>query len=306
MQRYKKKTYFCKLKKEIISNTMKPTILTLALTLILTMTAVSVKGQNDLLPAPVEGEQTVHHRAYSLSYNPQHNEPSWVCYLLTREHAAGSLKRKDSFKADPLVTDGSATPTDYSRSGYDKGHLAPAADMSWDSTVLDECFFMSNMSPQTHAFNAGLWKRTETMVRDWAIIYDSLWVVTGPVFTVGTIRQCTTFIRCDTGMHCDTITDCITLIETPDSLKTIGKNHQVSVPEYFYKIVYNPRTYQAVALLVPHENKKGSLKNWAVTVDVIEEISGLDFFPELDDELEEQIESNICIPCWDWERNKSR
>ena len=262
--------------------------------------AWGVHGQNALLPAVVEGQQVVHHTAYSLGYSRQHGQPAWVAYMLTRQHAQGDLPRKDSFKADPLVEGGSATPADYTRSGYDKGHLAPNADMSWDLTVQKECYYMSNMSPQTHAFNAGLWSRLEALVRDWAIALDSLYVVTGPVLSAATIMDCHTVIRCDVDGVCDTMTDCVTLIETPNAMRTIGKNTTVTVPEYFYKVVYHPASHQAIALLVPHENKKGPLKAWAVTVDAVEAVTGLDFFPDLDDELEDAVEGNICVPCWNW------
>ena len=264
--------------------------------------AVSAGGQNCLLPSDMEGEQHICHTAYTLSYNPQHNQPSWVAYLLTSKHAQGDLKRKDSFKADPLVTNGSATPDDYRSSGYDKGHLAPNADMNWDLTVQQECFYMSNMSPQTHAFNAGLWSRLESLVRDWAIAYDSIYVVTGPVLTEATVKQCYAVIRNRVNGVCDTSWDCVTLIQTTAPFEYIGKKHLVSVPEYFYKVVYCPSRGEAIGFLVPHENKKGLLQSWVVTVDDIEHVTGIDFFPELDDELEDRIESTVCVECWDWDR----
>lgn len=273
--------------------------------LLFLLLAVGASGQISLLPSDMEGEQRVVHTAYTLSYNPQHNQPSWVAYLLTREHALGDLPRKDRFKADPLVEGGSATKDDYKNSGYDKGHLAPNADMNWDKTVQQECFYMSNMSPQTHAFNAGLWSRMEALVRDWAIKYDSIQVVTGPVLNATTVKRCSAIIHCNiekTGLRCDTAWDCITLIQTTDPFPTIGKKHLVSVPDYFYKVVYCPARQQMIALLVPHENRLGPIEAWVVSVDDLELVTGIDFFPDLDDELEDRLESTACVECWEWDK----
>lgn len=268
--------------------------------------AVGASGQNEvlvpakLLPSDMEGEQRVTHAAYTLSYNRQHNQPSWVSYILTREHALGDLPRKDSFKADPLVTGGSASKADYTNSGYDKGHLAPNADMNWNLTVQSECFYMSNMSPQTHSFNAGLWSRMESLVRDWAIEYDSVFVSTGPVLNAATVKRCNVTISCGLDGTGDTSWECITYIQTTEPFKTIGKTHTISVPDYFYKVVYCPSICQAIALLVPHENRQGPLQAWVVTVNDIELVTGIDFLPDLDDELEEQVESSVCVDCWKW------
>ena len=261
--------------------------------------AMNVVAQKTLDPAPVKGQQTVRHTAYALSYCEPHEQPSWVSYLLTRSHALAERPREDRVKADPAVRTGSATPKDYTHSGYDKGHLAPNADMRWDAQVQDECFYMSNMSPQSHAFNAGLWKRLEELVRDWAIEYDSLYVVTGPLLHCDKLTHCTSLIRHDASGQCDTLTRCIPLTDgTP--MASIGQENHISVPNYFYKVILDKRRHQAIGFLVPHENKKGNLQAWALPVDLIEEATNLDFFHELDDELEEQLEANVCIPCWSW------
>ena len=273
--------------------------------------ATGSRGQNCLLPSDMEGEQRVAHTAYTLSYNAQHNQPSWVAYLLTREHALTTLPRKDSFKADPLVKD-CATPDDYKNTGFDKGHLAPNADMNWDTKVQQECFYMSNMSPQTHAFNAGIWSRMEEQVRQWAIEYDSIYVVTGPVLNESTVKECHTIISFHADGSSDTTWDCVTHIATHEPFKVVydtkskkAKKHRVTVPDYYYKIAYCPARKQAIAFLVPHENKQGALmQSYVVNINTIELVTGIDFFPELDDGLEEEIESNTCIECWTWPKEK--
>ena len=261
---------------------------------------MTISAQASLDPAPVKGQQTVRHTAYTLSYSERHEQPSWVSYLLTRDRANAERPRKDCFKADPDVRTGSATPKDYTNSGYDKGHLAPNADMRWSAQVQAECFYMSNMSPQTHAFNAGLWKRLEELVRDWAVEYDSLYVVTGPLLHGDKLTHCTSLIRCDASGRRDTLTRCIPLTDSVGELAPIGQANRVSVPRYFYKVVLDKRRHQAIGFLVPHENKKGPLQAWVLPVDLIEEATGLDFYHDLEDGTEEQLEANVCIACWSW------
>ena len=110
-------------------------------------------------PKPIIGEQIVNHLGYSLSYNEKNEQASWVAYELTADQVRGTVKRKDSFRSDPLIKTGSASLSDYKGSGYDRGHLAPAADMKWSTTAMSESFFMSNMSPQLPGFNRGIWKK---------------------------------------------------------------------------------------------------------------------------------------------------
>jgi endonuclease G len=90
-------------------------------------------------------------------------------------------KRKDNFRSDPKVKTGSAALSDYKGSGYDRGHLAPAADFKWSATAMSESFYMSNMSPQVPGFNRGIWKNIESTVRNWAVENDEIYIVTGPV-----------------------------------------------------------------------------------------------------------------------------
>ena len=265
---------------------------------ILVFTSFSALAQIPLLPQTDDSNSVIRHTAYTLAYNERHEQPQWVYYLLTREHALAEMPRKDSFKADKSVATGSATPADYKGSGYDKGHLAPCADMRWDKTVMEECFLMSNMSPQSHGFNAGIWSRMEEQVRQWAITYDSLHVITGPVLSQQLVVIERSIIHCKDTL-CDTLRSSDTLIDNRGDYPTIGAN-QVSVPRYFFKVVYNARNMQALGFLVPHANTKESLKAFAVPVELIEEATGINFFAPLPDDLEEALENSLCIPCWQW------
>lgn len=229
----------------------------------------ATQKQTDLrLPAIGNARAVVTHQAYVLEYNEACEQALWVAYLLTSQHAAGDLPRHDHFCADKAVPTGSATLADYRKSGFDRGHLAPCADMRWSTATMAESFLMSNMSPQTHAFNAGVWSRLEEQVRHWALAYDSLYVVTGPVLTA--------------------------------NLPSIGPNG-VCVPEYFYKVILDRKRHQAIGIIMKHENSNLPLKTFAVTVDSVEHLTGLDFYPALPDAEEEALESNLCIKCWNWE-----
>jgi endonuclease G len=221
------------------------------------------------LPKVKTGEQIIHHVGYSLSYNEAHEQATWVAYQLTAEETKKRVGRSNRFMEDPLVKTGSAVDIDYKGSGYDRGHLAPAADMGWSMVSMEESFYYSNMSPQLPGFNRGIWKNLEELVRHWALDYDSLEIVTGPVLRKG--------------------------------LNTIGPN-AVSVPEYYYKVIldYCGEEVKAIGFLLPNAASRESLQFFALTVDSLERLTGLDFFPLLPDEDEKALEKSVCLTCWNW------
>lgn len=223
--------------------------------------------ETNLLPAAANHDAIVVHKAYTLEYDEEYEQARWVAYMLTSKHSRGNVQRTDFFVQDPLVNTQSAHFEDYRRSGYTKGHMAPAGDMKWDTTAMRESFYMSNMSPQTAAFNDGIWNKIEMQVRQWARDYDSVYVVTGPIIE-------------------------------PDH-EVIGRN-KVAVPSYFYKVVYAPTKQQGIAFLVRHQSSNKSPRQFAVSIDQIESRSGIDFFPALPDKLEESMESSVCTDCWQW------
>ncbi|MBQ0071238.1 MAG: DNA/RNA non-specific endonuclease [Spirochaetales bacterium] len=221
------------------------------------------------LPSPLEGHQIVAHTGYTLSYNEEYEVPDWVAYELTRDEVAvQAVDRKDNFRADAAITTLSADLNDYKGSGFDRGHMAPAADFRWSPESMDDTFFLSNMCPQTHAFNAGIWSDLESAVRTMAYDNETIYVVTGPVLTDG-------------------------------PYETIGKN-KVAVPKRFYKVIldYTDPGIKAIGFLMDHENSKQPLSTFAVTVDEVERVTGIDFFPLLPDEEEELIESTLDLSQW--------
>lgn len=218
-------------------------------------------------PMLCENDNYQHHSAYSFVYSEMHEQSKWVAYQLKKSKLKKNTERTDRFKQDKLVASKTATNKDYRKSGYDKGHLAPAADMVWDETAMDESFFFSNISPQLPAFNRGIWKRLEEDVRRWATKYDSIYVVTGPVFK--------------------------------GVIKTIGENN-VSVPSHFFKalLLYRSGNANAIGFLFPHEKCKGTEFDYAVSIDSVESFTGLDLFYRLPDKLEMKVESSFDLENW--------
>ncbi len=216
-----------------------------------------LRGQN-LMPKS-EG-QVIHHTYYSLAYSEAHEQAYWVYYYLKPDYIHGPAQRSDRFKPDPKVKTGSATLGDYKGSGYDRGHLCPAAAMRIDQTAMDETFYFSNMSPQKHVFNGGKWKELEELVRTWVDKEQELHVVTGPIL--------------------DSIID------------VIGYN-KVSVPGSFYKVIYKPGSKaKMIAFILPHTELTDELTHYIVSVDAVEKRTHIDFFPALDDTLENRLEQN--------------
>lgn len=217
-------------------------------------------NRTDWVPLPImdgcEDNEIVEHEYYTLSYNETHEQPNWVWYVVTRSMVNGPAQRESAFMEDTLVSTGSAVPADYKKSGFDRGHLCPAADMLLDNKCMKETFYMSNISPQLHQFNAGIWLDLENYVRELACRYDSLYVVTGPV-----------------------------LKEDLPCIK--GKCNKISVPEEFYKIIYSEKHGWMQGYIMPHKttykNKK-ELFMYKVPVDSIESITHIDFFRGVVDE----------------------
>jgi endonuclease G len=225
------------------------------------------------IPKVTQHDAIVKHLAYTLSYNEKHEQANWVAYELTRNETIKHVNRSNQFNPDPSVKTGSADDIDYSHSGYDRGHLAPAADMAWSEQSMRESFYYSNMSPQNPSFNRGIWKHLEEQVRNWAIAYNQIYVVTGPVLKPG--------------------------------LFTIGPNH-VSIPEAYYKVllqINDDNEINGIGFIMPNEGSKLPIQTYAFTIDSVEKITGIDFFDKLPDDIENELESTVCGSCWTWNQN---
>lgn len=219
------------------------------------------------LPRFKQGETVVQHAGYTLSYNETNEQANWVAYELTAFETKKVVDRTNRFMEDSKIATGSASLDDYRNSGYDRGHLAPAADLGWSMQSMEESFYMSNMSPQLPAFNRGIWGEAEAFTRKAAKENGSLFVVSGPIFSV--------------------------------NMKTIGSN-RVAVPERFYKIILDVRNpeLKALAFIIPNRDCSEELEKFVVSIDDIETATGIDFFPALPDEWESKLEASHSLTNW--------
>ena len=215
------------------------------------------------------GEYVIHHQYYDLVYDEKHEQAKWVFYKLYPSYLNGPYKRRNDFRADPKVISKSANHSDYRGSGYDRGHLMPAADMTWSEVALSESFYYSNMSPQHPSFNRGVWKRLESKVRSWCMESDSLFVITGPVV--------------------NTIFD------------VIGQN-RVAVPGAYFKVImrFKQNKQEGIAFLLPNTSSKESLESYVYCIDSLEQLVGIDFFHHQNEESHRRLESSCSKVMWDW------
>lgn len=237
-------------------------------TLIFFFVLISVSGYSqDNKYLPTHTGQIIKHKNYILSYSEKYEQAQWVAYELAAKETSGLIKRDDNFRPDPVVKSGSASLNDYRGSGYDRGHLAPAADMGFSDAAMSESFYMSNMSPQRPSFNRGIWKNLESQVRKWAKAYDKIYVVTGAVLKPG--------------------------------LPIIGKS-RVAVPEKYYKIIFREKAGRSniIAFLMANKKSNQPLSSFVVSVDQIEKLTKLNFFPQLPDGLENKLEAQRSAQNW--------
>ena len=228
--------------------------------------AVKNNTNEYFLPTSTTG-QIVHHEGFSLSYSEPHEQAEWVAYELKKGHLTNTNFKRPYFEIDKAVKTGAASWRNYKNSGFDRGHLCPAGDRKYSQNAHDETFLTSNISPQEHSFNSGIWNTLEQKVRYWASKYDGVFVVTGGVLK--------------------------------GNMKTIG-NEKVSVPNQFYKVLIDNNTGKTkmIAFLMPHENSSKPLYEFVVSVDEVEALTGIDFFPELDDTIENKLEASSSYKDW--------
>ena len=220
---------------------------------------------------PKSDGELVSHVYYTLSYNEKHEQAEWVHYYLDKNRISGNIERTNNFRVDTKVSTSTASLADYKGSGYDRGHLAPAGDMKRDKTSMSQSFLLSNISPQNISFNRGGWKKIESLVRAWAE-NNALYITTAGILE--------------------------------NNLKTIGFN-KVSVPNRFYKIIYNPNDQKMIAFLIPNKKVLHPLTSYVISVDEIENLTGIDFYSQLEDDLEEKLESQKSIKEWNFDSNYS-
>lgn len=231
-----------------------------------------IPAKEVLYPAPLKNtaEQILHRKGYTVSYNKDLKIPNWVAWELTPEKLIERESRTNKFLPDPDLPESMAVTTDdYKRSGMDRGHMCPAGDNRWHWKAMQESFYMTNICPQNHNLNRGDWKELEEACRQWAKKEGKIYIVCGPIFY-------------------------------QQNHRTIGKKHKIAVPEGFFKVVLctGGKAPKAIGFIYKNEAGSRPLDTYASTVDAVERITGIDFFPALPDDMEKQVESTYNLELW--------
>lgn len=223
-----------------------------------------------VLPDGMES-QIVDYNGYTVSFNKSNHTPNYSAWELTRDETNGTVKRSNKFMTDRNV-EGCADTRDYTRSGYDRGHLCPANDMKWSEESMNDCFNMTNMCPQDHDLNNGAWKTLETKSQVWAKRDSLLYIIAGPIYTESDKKR----------------------------IGDIG----VRVPSSFFKIIVAPalKNPRGIAFVYPNMVCSGNMMDYSCTIDQVEELTGYDFFPDMSPELQAKIEAVTSFKEW----NKNR
>ena len=216
--------------------------------------------------------QILSYKGFTVSYNNNTRLPNWVAYELTATEVAGDLPRKDKFRPDPAANGPQANKEDYRNSGWDRGHMAPAADMKWDAEAMGESCYFTNICPQNPQLNGGDWKELEEKCRKWAEKHGRLYIACGPIIL-------------------------------GNEHGTIGAN-EVIIPDKFYKVVLARINgeYRGAGFIFHNSPLRKSkisgkppvnrpLESYLVPIDEVEAITGIDFFPALPADTQNRVES---------------
>lgn len=223
-------------------------------------------GLDIVLAPPAVESKEYDYTGFKVSFNRHNRTPNWVAWELLGSETRGEAKRHNRFWLDRDV-DGCPTTNDYRNSGYDRGHMCPAAEQKWSAEAMDDCFVMANMCPQDHSLNSGAWNTLENKERNWAVRDSAIVIVAGPIYNA-------------------------------DDIKTIGNG--VLVPSAFFKVLLAPYVEKprAIAFVFPNMSSPGSMQNYVMTVDDVEKLTGYDFFSSLPDDIENEVESKASFREW--------
>ena len=207
--------------------------------------------------------------AYIVGYDEDSGNPAWVAYYIPPiPKKSQSGKRPSTFTVDSR-TKAKITNQDYAKTGYDKGHMAPnyAIGSRYGTNAQLETFLLSNICPQTPRLNRGIWKSLESLVANQFAQKRGVWVVTGPLY-----GNRPTFIK-----------------------------ERIKKPCAFFKIIIalnKENQPEALAFIIPQNECSGNLENYLVNIDTIEALSGINFFSDLPDDIEDKLESQKACGFW--------
>ena len=230
---------------------------------------LSEGGRDSLLTVGIPhgmSDTLVKRDAFDVHFNSGRGIANCAAYELTRNELDGAAVRSSEFMPDPRVK-GCPSPQDYSGSGMDRGHLVPAGDLKWSETAMRQSFLMTNICPMHKALNEGGWAKLEEKVREWTARDSALLVFTGPIVS--------------------------------DSDTTL-QGGRVAMPGAYYKVIMAPcvRPLRVIAFIYPNGHSGGRLRQYAVSVDEVERLTGLDFFPTLPPDEQQRVESTVHLDAW--------
>ena len=210
--------------------------------------------------------QIKEYTGFTLSYNKDNRTPNYVAWELLGTEVSNDVSRTDNFWQDNGI-EGCTKHSDYTGSGYDRGHMCPAADQKWSAEAMNDCFVMANMCPQLHDLNAGAWEKLEEKERVWAKRDSAVMIVAGPIYTDG---------------------------------DTYIEKSKVRVPDAFFKVLIAPYLDEprGIAFVYPHMKCPADMQDYATTIDEVEKITGFDFFAALPDHIEKKVESTFSFTDW--------
>ena len=207
-------------------------------------------------------------RAYITSYNKETKNPNWVSWKLVSDHTDGMFGRNmEVFYEDKRVSVPRSTPEDYKGSGYDRGHMCPAADNRWNPVAMRESFVMTNICPQDKDMNQNTWNEIEQLCRIWSREYGVIYIVCGPIYLNNEIR-------------------------------CIGRN-KVTVPDYFFKVVL--RTGEdpvGIGFLCENASDLDREIVHLATINEVETITGFTFYNFLPDSIITRVKNDCQIGKW--------
>ncbi|MBP5474458.1 MAG: DNA/RNA non-specific endonuclease [Bacteroidales bacterium] len=220
-------------------------------------------------PSIDKGEDVAEHLGFTSSYNHQLLLPNWVAYELTAEETQGNSKGKESFSWDPKLSGRQANREDYKNDQqWDKGHMAPKADMKWSTQAYEESFYLSNICPQNHTLNARDWLTLENLARRMATKYGKVYIICGPIVT-------------------------------SNQYGTLGES-EITIPDMFFKALLVPKnqSYSSIAFVMQNNPDHHDLSEYAMTVDSLERLINKDLFHFLNNKIEKIVESQLIFSDW--------
>lgn len=222
-------------------------------------------------------------------YDDDLRVPIWVSYELTKAEAKRNRVRQDCFRVDPRLSSTDASNCeDYEEPLYDRGHVIPANDLKRRVTALDNSFLFSNMVPQLGNFNriGKVWEKLERKVHYWAIEADGIYVITGSIFD-----------RDGDGRR-----------DSNSDARRMAPTNRVAVPSHFFKIILKIRpsgVMDTITFILPHDNRKNTgtdnyLKSKIRSIDDVEKVTDIDFFPEMEGAKQDELESGRAVSLSSW------